>query len=202
MALIDWAIVIILIISVLSAAKHGFFVEVFSLAGVIFGLLLASWNYEKPLPWLQHWIHSPGVAEAVAFVVIAVVVMIAAGLAGRLIRWSVRSIGLGWVDRLVGAAFGLVKGFVLVTLGVMAIAAFLPHATWLERSRLAPYFLSAAHEASIVTPADLSQRIREGVKLIRDAQPDWLKPNAAIVPDSLEWIQKKPERYPARERYL
>jgi membrane protein required for colicin V production len=84
----------------------------------------------------------------------------------------------------------------------MAIAAFLPHAAWLERSRLAPCFLSAAHEASVVTPADLSQRIREGVKLIRDAQPDWLKPNAAMAPGPLEWIQKKPERYPARERSL
>ena len=47
MALIDWAIVIILIVTVLSAAKHGFFVEAFSLAGVILGLMLASWNYQK-----------------------------------------------------------------------------------------------------------------------------------------------------------
>jgi len=72
MALIDWAIVIILIVSVLGAAKHGFFVEAFSLAGVVLGLLLASWNYQKVLPWIDGWVHSPGVAEAIAFVVIAV----------------------------------------------------------------------------------------------------------------------------------
>jgi membrane protein required for colicin V production len=189
MALMDWAIGIILIVSVLSAAKHGFFVEAFSLAGVVLGLLLASWNYQKLLPWVEGWVHSPGVAEAIAFVAIAVAVMVAAGLAGRLIRWSARSIGLGWADRLLGAAFGFIKGCVLVTLGVMAVAAFMPHASWMEKSRFAPYFLSVAHEASIVTPADLSQRIRDGVKLIRDAQPDWLKPRASA--------QKQPERYPA-----
>ncbi|QNI33914.1 CvpA family protein [Alloacidobacterium dinghuense] len=197
MALIDWAIVIILIVSVLSAAKHGFFVEAFSLAGVILGLLLACWNYQKILPWMNGWVHSPGVAEAIAFVAIAIAVMVIAGLAGRLIRWSVRSIGLGWADRFVGAIFGLLKGCVLVTLGVMAIAAFLPQATWLERSRIAPYFLSVAHKASVVTPAQLGERIREGVKMIRDAQPDWLKPNAAIHSGPLQQNQKKPGTYPA-----
>jgi membrane protein required for colicin V production len=128
-------------------------------------------------------------------VAIAVAVMLLAGLAGRLIRWSVRSIGLGWADRLIGAAFGLLKGCVLVTLGVMAIAAFLPHVTWLNNSKFAPYFLSVAHEATVVTPAGLGERIRDGVKAIRDAQPDWLKPNAAIVPGNLEWNWKKPGTY-------
>lgn len=196
MALIDWAIVIILIVSVLGAAKHGFFVEAFSLAGVILGLLLASWNYQKILPWIDSWVHSPGVAEAIAFIVIAIAVMVIAGLAGRLIRWSVHSIGLGWADRFIGAIFGLLKGCVLVTLGVMAITAFLPHVTWMERSKLAPYFLSVAHEASVVTPAELGERIREGVKVIRDAQPDWLKPNATVTPGSLQWNRNKPGIYP------
>jgi membrane protein required for colicin V production len=195
MALIDWAIVIILIVSVLSAAKHGFFVEAFSLAGIILGLLLASWNYQKLLPWIDRWVHSPGVAEAIAFIAIAIAVMVVAGLAGRLIRWSVRSIGLGWADRFIGAIFGLLKGCVLVTLGIMAIAAFLPQATWLDRSKFAPYFLSAAHEASAITPAQLGERIRDGVKAIRDAQPDWLKPNAAVT--SGPWQQnQKPGTYP------
>lgn len=196
MALIDWAIVIILVLSVLSAAKHGFFVEAFSLAGVVLGLLLASWNYQKLLPLLDRWVHSPGVAEAIAFVVIAIAVMVIAGLAGRLIRWSVRSIGLGWADRFAGAAFGLLKGCVLVTLGIMAIAAFLPRVTWLERSRLAPYFLSAAHGASVMTPVELGERIRDGVKMIRDAQPDWLKPDASATPEPLQ-NQYKPGTYPA-----
>jgi membrane protein required for colicin V production len=195
MAVIDWAIVVILIVCVLSAAKHGFFVEVFSLAGVVLGLLLASWNYQKILPWIVGWIHVPGVAEAIAFIAIALAVMVVAGLAGRLIRWSVRSIGLGWVDRLTGAAFGLLKGCVLVTLGVMAIAAFLPKATWMENSKFAPYFLSMAHQASVVTPAELGERIREGVKVIRNAQPDWLKPNAAIAPEDIKRNQNKPGTY-------
>jgi len=180
MAPIDWVIAAILALSVLGAAKNGFFLEAFSLAGVVLGLLIASWNFQRPMPWLAHFVHSPAIAEAVAFLAIALLVMIASSLAGRLLRWSVRSIGLGWLDRLIGAAFGFVKGCVLVTLGVVALAAFLPRNGWLDHSELARYFLSAAHTTAAVTPSDLGGRIRDGVKIIRDAQPDWLKPQAKL----------------------
>jgi len=185
MALIDWAIVVVLVVSVLSAAKKGFFLEVFSLAGVILGLLLASWNYQRLVPWLDRWIHSLPGAEVIGFAAIAIGVMILAGLAGRLIRWSVHSVGLGWADRFIGAIFGFVKGCVLVTIAVLVVAAFLPQATWFQQSRLAPYFLTAAHQASVVTPSELGERIRQGVNLIRSAQPSWLRPSAESLPEPL-----------------
>jgi membrane protein required for colicin V production len=90
---------------------------------------------------------------------------------------------LGWADRIIGALFGLVKGCVLVTIAVLVIAAFLPQATWFRQSRLAPYFLTAAHQASVVTPSELGERIRQGVTMIRNAQPPWLRPSAKAVPD-------------------
>jgi membrane protein required for colicin V production len=176
MAVADWLIAIVLLVSVLSAAKTGLIVEVFSLAGVVLGLLLASWNYQKLLPWVTGWIHALPAAEAAAFLLIAIGVMIVAALAGRIARWSVRSIGLGWADRLAGAAFGFVKGCLLVTVAVIVAAAFWPKTTWFQSSRLAPYFLTVAHQSAIVTPSDLGERIRKGVATIRSAQPEWMKP--------------------------
>ena len=169
-----------MLVSVLSAARNGFFVEVCSLAGILLGLVLASWNYQKLLPWIARWIDSLPAAEAVSFSLIALGVMILAGLIGRIIRWSVRSVGLGWVDRCFGAAFGFVKGFVLITIAVLVIAAFFPQASWFRQSRFAPQFLSAAHRASIVAREDLERRIREGVVILRSAEPRWLKPAAAF----------------------
>jgi membrane protein required for colicin V production len=181
MALIDWLILVVLLVSVLSAAKNGFLLEVFSLAGAILGLVLASWNYQRLLPWIAGWIHSVPVAEAVSFLLIALGVMLLAGLLGRTIRWSVHSIGLGWADRFLGALFGFVKGFVLVTIVVLVVAAFFPRAAWLQQSRFAPGFLTAAHRASIVAPDSLERRIREGVGILRSSEPKWLKPAAKVV---------------------
>jgi len=178
MALVDWLIVIILVVSVLSAAKSGLIVEVFSLAGLVVGLMLASWDYQRLMPWVTTWVHSLPLAEALSFIAIALAVMIVAGLAGRIVRWSVKSIGRGWADRLAGAAFGLVKGCVLVTIAVMIIAAFWPGATWFRQSRLAPGFLSVARSAAVVAPSELADRIRSGVVVLRKEQPEWLKPAA------------------------
>jgi membrane protein required for colicin V production len=178
MAIVDWIIAAIVILAVIGAAKNGFFVEAFSLAGVVLGLLVASWNFQRLMPALLQVIHNSAVAEAIAFLAIALLVMVVAGIVGRILHRTVHSIGLGWLDRLVGAAFGFLKGCIVVTLGVMALAAFYPQSGWLDRSRLAPYFLSAAHTTTAVTPSELGGRIRDGVKIIRDAQPDWLKPHA------------------------
>jgi len=180
MVLIDWLILIVLLVSVLSAAKNGLFLEVFSLAGVIIGFVLASWNYQRLLPWVTRWVHSFPVAEALSFLLIALGVMLLAGLLGRVIRWSVHSIGLGWADRFLGALFGFAKGFVLITIAVLVIAAFFPKSPWFQHSRLAPCFLVAAHRVSIMAPGGLELRIREGVGILRSSESEWLKPAALL----------------------
>jgi membrane protein required for colicin V production len=178
MAIIDWVILIVVILSVVSAAKAGLVLEVCNLAGLILGLLVASWDYQKLTPWMGQWVHSIALNETLSFLTIALGVMIVAGIVGRLIRWSVKSVGLGWMDRLAGAAFGLLKGCALVTVAVMVIAAFWPNATWFRQSRFAPQFLSMAHTAAAVAPAELGDRIRSGVVVLRKAQPEWMKPAA------------------------
>jgi membrane protein required for colicin V production len=178
MAVADWVIVVILAISVWTAFRQGFFVSLFSLGGLLLGLMLASWHYQHLMPTVGRFVHSESAAEAVSFLLVALGVMVACGIVGRLLKMLFHMIGLGWADRVLGAAFGFLRGAVLVTLGVMALAAFLPHLSWLEESRLAHYFLNAAHETAVVTPADLAERIRTGVKTIERAQPDWLRPQA------------------------
>jgi len=67
MAIIDWVILIIVVLSVMSAAKAGLVLEVFTLAGLILGLLVASWDYEKLTPWMSQWIHTPALSETLSF---------------------------------------------------------------------------------------------------------------------------------------
>jgi hypothetical protein len=54
----------------------------------------------------------------------------------------------------------------------MGIVAFLPRQAWLDNSRLAPVFLTAAHGGSHVVPFDLGEKIRQGLQALRIAQPD------------------------------
>src|ERR1700760_25870 len=112
MSLVDLLIFVVLAVSVISAFVKGFFVEVFSLAGVVLGLFVAAAKYATFVPWGERIVNNHEIANVVAFVVIALLVMVVAGLLGRLFRGLLRGVGLGIVDRLLGAAFGLVKGVV------------------------------------------------------------------------------------------
>jgi membrane protein required for colicin V production len=174
---LDWAVVAVLALSVLSAARRGFFVEAFSLAGLLLGLPLAAWNYHRLVPYFEPWLRSVELADVAAYLAVALGVMAVAGLVGRLIRWSARSVGLGWADRLLGAGFGLVKGAVLATLAVLALAAFAPAVPWVATtvrgSTLAPYLLGAARTTALLAPGTLSGRMRRGLRELHAEQEGW-----------------------------
>jgi membrane protein required for colicin V production len=167
MNLADLLIIAVLVVSVVSAFVKGFFVEVFSLAGVILGLFIAAANFGAFAPWVMRLVENREAANLIAFLVIALLVMVLAGVLGRLLRGVFRQVGLGIVDRLLGAAFGLVKGCIVVTLVLMAVVAFLPRQNWLVSSRLAPAFLNAAHGGSQVVPFVLGEEIRQGLQALR-----------------------------------
>jgi membrane protein required for colicin V production len=165
----DWVFAVIIILSVLVAAAQGFFLEVFSLAGVVVGFLLAAWEYTTVAGWMT-FINPPWAANIVAFFVVFTAVSILAGAIGRIVSWAVREAGLRWVDRVLGAAFGVVRGLLVVTVIVMATAAFAPNAEWLRQSQTAPYFLVIGRGASWLAPAEVRNRVRDGMELLHSGK--------------------------------
>ncbi len=43
----DWIIVLVVLLSIAQAASSGFFQEAFSIAGLVFGYLIAAWGYRN-----------------------------------------------------------------------------------------------------------------------------------------------------------
>jgi membrane protein required for colicin V production len=172
---LDWLLVILLAYSVIRAVVRGFIREAFALAGLIFGFLLACWFYQSLALQLKGLITSPSIAELVSFLIILAATAILASLLGKLLRNTASAIGLGFVDRLLGAVFGLVRGALLGVALLLAVTAFLPTAPWVENSHLAPYFLRAAHAVSFVMPSDLKQRLLDGLNHLKHTTPDWIK---------------------------
>jgi membrane protein required for colicin V production len=166
MTLADLLIVVVLVFCVISACLKGFLLEIFSLAGVFLGLFIAATRYMDLAPWIFRFLHNQEFANLIAFVLLALVVMVLAGLVGRLLRSVIRTVGLGIFDRLAGALFGLLKGCIVVTLVLMGVVAFLPRQDWLDRSQLAPIFLNAAHGGSHIVPFELGEKIRQGLQTL------------------------------------
>jgi membrane protein required for colicin V production len=176
MMLEDWLIVIVLVLSVLGGVSQGFFRSVFSLGGLVIGLAVAAWNYGRIAALLTPFIKVEAIADAVGFIVIALVVMAIAGLAGTVLHKAFHKIGLGCLDRLAGAGFGLLQGALLVTLCILVAVAFFPQAHWLVEARLPRLFFGACHLSTNWTPAELTDRIRRGLTLLEQDSPWWLHP--------------------------
>jgi len=178
MNLFDWFLVAILAYSTVVAFVRGFLLELFSLGGLVAGILLAAWNYPALAALLRRIITSAAAADVVAFLLIAVGVMIVAALIGRTLHRTADAIGLGFFDRLLGAGFGFARGCLLGVAILMAATAFLPKTDWIENSHLAPYFLAGVHAVSFVVPHDLQQLILDGVAQLKHNAPDWIKPHS------------------------
>ena len=176
MNLFDCFLIAVLAYSTIIAFLRGIILEIFSLVGLIAGILLASWNYKHLATLLGHLITTPAIAEIVAFLLIIIGSMVLCTLLGKALNRTAHAIGLGFFDRLLGAVFGFARGCLFGVAILMAIAAFLPHSVWIADSRLSSYFLDGAHAVSFVVPHDLQQQILNGAQQLKHNAPDWIKP--------------------------
>jgi membrane protein required for colicin V production len=178
--LFDWLLIAILAWSTITAFLRGIVLEIFSLLGLVAGILVASWNYQRLAVPLCHLLDhlftvSSSTCNILSFLVIVIGIMLLTRLAARLIRRTAQTIGLGFFDRLLGAVFGFVRGCLIGVSLLMAVAAFLPHSVWISNSRLTPYFLAGVHEVSFVVPQGLQQQLLNGIAELKHNAPDWIK---------------------------
>ena len=163
----DWLLLIVLVGSTIAGLVRGIIREIFGLTGTVLGLILAAWNYIPLARWLSRWITSPVAAEGTAFLLIAVSVLVICTLIGRFVSGTARTIGLGFLDRLAGGVFGLLRGALVGVVILITATAFFPPQTLIANSRLSPYFLAAAREVCFVVPQHLQRRIAGGIANIR-----------------------------------
>src|SRR5258708_34092601 len=110
MNLFDCFLIAVLAFSTIMAFLASIILELFSLGGLIAGILLASWNYKHVAIILGHLITTPAIAEIVAFLLIIIGVMVLCTLLGNALNRTAHAIGLGLFDRPFDALSGSARG--------------------------------------------------------------------------------------------
>jgi membrane protein required for colicin V production len=173
----DVAIVVVILLSVLLAAAQGFFFEMFSLAGTVVGYLLAAWGYTRVAPLIEPYVKTPWIANMAGFLVIFLAVTVLASVIGRVMRATMKEVGLRWFDRILGALFGFARGILVVMVIALALASFAPQSPALANSRLAPYLLVVARAAVWLAPTQVRMQFRAGMDALSGLKHG--KPSAA-----------------------
>ena len=167
---VDVAICLILLVSVSIGIYKGFIKETLSLLNLILALFLAFYLSGYPVQWLMpvsqewsgEWLGSNIVGESIVFVVSFILIFIIALIIGNKISNAIsnlvtQSTILKGMNRILGAAFGLARGAIIVMLlvifaGLTKVSVY----DWWQQSRLLPPFIDGAQRTLAMLPEQYS----------------------------------------------
>src|SRR5271169_4066908 len=114
MNLLDILLAVIIGISVATGFMAGFARVGIGFIATISGLLFGFWYYNVPAFWIrEHWMMSVNAANMLGFLVVFAMFLSAGAMIGKLLAKLFKWTGLNWLNRLLGGAFGFVRGMLL-----------------------------------------------------------------------------------------
>jgi membrane protein required for colicin V production len=169
---LDWVFLVLVAGSATSAFIKGVSREFIGLVSVIAGVVLGTWFYGTVSFYLVPYVKARSLANLLAFLILFGGIMLLGSAIGRIVRGLAKASGLSFVDRLLGAAFGFVRGIVICVAVLMAAAAFTPRVeppNAIVHSRLSPYFMRAASVGASMAPYELREGFRNTYDQVKAA---------------------------------
>ncbi len=172
----DWTIIGVIALSALLAFARGVTRELIALAAWVVGIVAAIALTPMVGTVLPDFGGHPALRYLLAFIVILIAVLVI----GALIAWPlsslIRKAGLGFVDRFLGALFGVVRGLVLVLAFVLvAGVTALPRYDWWHNATLSRALVAGALSTRPWLPREWAGALdysREGVIVPPAAAPE------------------------------
>jgi membrane protein required for colicin V production len=161
MTAFDYAVLTVLGMSVLLGLWRGVVSEILALAAWVVAFLAARAEAAEVANWLAPQIAEPALRLAAAYALVVVAVLAVFSIARLVLKLLLKAVGLGLLDRMLGAAFGALRGLLVVLVAVMVAGMTpLPKMEWWREARLAPPLETAVLAAKPWLPADAAKRIR------------------------------------------
>ena len=115
MTWLDIVILLPLLIGLVRGLMKGLITEIIAILAVVFGFIGAKLWGAPFSTWLAAQFTWPtAVCDAVAYALLFVAITLAMNIIGKLITKLLKKVHLGWMNRLCGGAFGIVKWALVV----------------------------------------------------------------------------------------
>jgi membrane protein required for colicin V production len=164
----DIIVVVILAYSLIRGLFRGLVKELASIIGVLGGFFAAYSFYKVGASYLSGLVSNPAYRNILAFLVIFCAVAVLVNVLAIIIKYLLKIVFLGWLDRLGGFAFGVVKGVLIVSVIFLALTAFLPKGTPLIRDSLtAPYVSVVSEKLAILVSSDIKSEFLAKLEVLK-----------------------------------
>ncbi len=169
MITIDYLIIGVLLVSMIVGFFRGFFPELISIVTWIVAIF-AAMNFSGLVePYLQGKLGSVVVELWASRLIMFVVTLILGGLLGQLVSLVIDKSGLSGTDRLLGLAFGVVRGAVI--LGVLVIFGQLmgfQKEPWWPQSQLIPMVERVGNALRVMAPDSVNDFLESKIGPVDD----------------------------------
>ena len=134
--------IIVICYSIVRGLFRGLVKEVSSIIGVLGGFYAAYSYYPMVARLLTGIIQDQSYLNILSFLIIFCGILIVISILGVVIKYLLNVAFLGWIDRICGVGFGLVKGVLIITVIFIILTTFLSKGTPLIKdSILAPHVI-------------------------------------------------------------
>jgi membrane protein required for colicin V production len=178
---LDLVLIGILAISIVASFAKGFTREVIGLVAAVAALLCGAWFYRMAGEIVRPWVGSREAANLCGFLLIVAAVIVLGLIVSWVVGAMVKAVRLSWLDRLLGAAFGVARGVVVCVAVITAIVAFTPGLDArtpppsVVRSTIAPYMIDAANALTLAAPKELRDGFARRYEQVKRIWEDALK---------------------------
>ena len=179
---IDLSLGLVLIVSIISGLRAGFTRTAVGFLAAILGLVFGLHYYHVVGHSLR--IGRLNVANMTGFLIVFCGITLVGSVAAGMLAKYVRSLDLVWLDRVLGGAFGVVRGVLFCTIAIWGMLAFFPvqPKLVLSQSRLAPCVMDAARRVADASPDEVKRTFRQSYRELNRMLPENIKDRMANVP--------------------
>ena len=166
----DIFVVVVVGFCLIRGIFRGLIKELSSIIGVFAGFYGAYTYYVKLAQLLSRWISDTGYLNIFSFLLIFCCVFVIISVLGVVIKYLLNVAFLGWVDRICGAGFGLIKGVLIVAVVMISLTAFLPKGSPLiKKSLLAPHVALVSETMAKVVSEDMKGEFAGKINALKKA---------------------------------
>ena len=161
MAWVDAAIVLVLIFFIVTAFNAGFIRELISTASAIAGVIVAGLFYDEVADALLSGIDNSRTEAVLGFLILFVGITVAGQLLAALVHPAVTILQLGVMDQLLGAGFGLVKGFIIIEALLILLVTYPRYDSrkYIDDSQFAQVMLDASQPITRILPDEFEKAV-------------------------------------------